>query len=302
MLRPSVPALLLLLAAGCVDVPFEESSREGPSPYGPTTHARSVIESDYRGHLFDMEKGMGVEADEEASRGRILTATVKRYEKEARVSLFRVVVGVPPNESTAGYVRRVIYPRVMIFNRDTGRHEAVSFEFNYVHDPDLSPLPNGVIHGDGKTMLIGRQAGQEWFLGRFSLEAGSLILLHVCPCCGVPIPERLFLLLTRPDVNPERMGRFKDAMVSDHIRQVEGYIPVRELPEEFWRFPHRHSCSAAGEKEFGEDASVPVRLEQVKSRELMAKLEPPAEAPPAEKAPEAPAEGGEGAGGEKAAS
>jgi hypothetical protein len=250
-----------------------------------------------------MEKGYGVEADDEATRGQILSAAVKRYEKQAKVSLWRVVVGVPPNEIVAGYVRRVIYPRVLLFNRDTGRHEAVSFEFNYVHGPDLYPLPNGVIHADGKTMLVGRRAGQEWFLGRFSLEAGALLLLHVCPCCGVSIPEETFLLLSRPDVNPENVGRFKDAMVSDHTRQTEGYGPVRGLPAEFWRFPHRHSCAAAGEKEFGENASVPVRLDQVKSRELIAKLDLPEEQPAAEKAPEggetpkeggeAPAEGGE---------
>ena len=275
--RSSILGAALLLAAGCVDVPYDEAGGGSGSPYGPTSQEKSVIESRYRSHLYETEKGFGVEADSEASRAQSLAAAVRRYEDQAKVTLWRVVVGLPPNETTAGYIRRVVFPRVVLYNRDTGRYESASFEFNYVHDAELSPLPKGVIQADGRTLLVGRKAGQEWFLGRYSLEAGALLVLHVCPCCGVSIPESVFLTLSRPDLRPEEMGKFKEAMVSEHVRQMEGYEDLRGLPEEFWRFPHRHSCAAAGEKEFGEEATVPVRLDQVKSRELLAKVTPPSE-------------------------
>jgi len=271
--RRSLPVLLLAFVLGCIEIPYGDENAFTHSPYGATSHKKSVIESKYRKHLYNMERGLTVEGHEEYARGYQLAVALKKYEKDARVSLYKVIVGVPPKEREVGYIERVIYPRVVLYNRDTGRYESVEYEFNYVRDLYLDPMPRGVILGNGRTILPGKTPDKDIVLGNFSLETGALILLHTCPCCGAPIPRNIFLGLTRVDIDPGNVHRFKTKMVESHSRLDSDYIPVKGLPKEFWAHPRGHTCYAAFEnaRDYGFEPQIPVRLKEVKSSELTGK-------------------------------
>ena len=269
--RIPVLALVLFLAAGCTDIPYGDDSAH--PPYEATSHKKQTIESRYRDHLFNRRDRGLVETHPEESRFQHLVKTLRDHEKEASVTLFKVIVGLPPQQKEVGYLERVIYPPVMLYNRDTGKFESTSFEFNYVRDLDLRPLPRGVILGSGRTLITGRTPNEDVLLGRFTLETGCLILLHVCPCCGTQVHKNIFFSITRPDIDPDRLGDFKPAMVREHNRLDGGYDSVSHLPKEFWQHPRGHKCYAAfeGAKDYGFETSIPVNLKQVTAAELTGK-------------------------------
>ncbi|MHC4778152.1 MAG: hypothetical protein ACYTFG_06190 [Planctomycetota bacterium] len=269
--RQPALVLLLVLAVGCAEYPYGDDSAH--PPYEPTSHKRGTIESSYRNHIFNRrEKGL-LETHPEHTRYQHLVRTLREHEKEASVSLYRVIVGVPPDQREVGYLEKVKYPPVMLFNRDTGQYEVTQFEFNYVRDQDLRPLPRGVILGSGRTLITGRTPNEDILLGRFTLETGALILLHVCPCCGTRVHKNIFFSITRPDIDPKRVGRFKTAMVNEHNRLNASYEPVEGLPAEFWQHPLGHKCFAAykNSKDYGFEPAIPVNLKPITSRELTGK-------------------------------
>jgi hypothetical protein len=268
--RRSLFVLLAAFACGCIEIPYGSDTALSEDRYGATSHKRWRIERKYRNHLYEMEKGMTVEGDEANPRYYQMAVALKRYEKDARVSLFKVVVGVPPQEREVGYIERVVYPRVILYNRDTGHYEKVEYEFNYVRDLFLNPMPRGVILGNGRTILPGKTPDKDVILGHFSLETGALILLHVCPVCGAPVPRKVFMDLTRVDIDAGNVHRFKTAMVREHAKLNSDYLPVQNLPEEFWAHPYGHKCYMAFKdaRDFGFEPMIPVRLKPVRSFEL----------------------------------
>ncbi|MHC4599983.1 MAG: hypothetical protein ACYS47_13355 [Planctomycetota bacterium] len=268
MVRRSAGLLLFLFAVGCADAPYSDDTAH--PPYMARSHRQGKIESRYRDHLFGLKERGLLESHPEYTRYQHLVQALNRHEKDASVRLYRVVVGVPPHHKEVGYLERVIYPPVMLFNRDTGQFEETGFEFNYVRDLDLRPLPRGVILGSGRTLITGRTPNEDVILGRFTLETATLILLHICPCCGTPVHKNIFFAITRPDIDPKRVGRFKTVMVHEHNRLDADYVPVQGLPKEFWQHPHGHKCYAAyaGVKDHGFDPMIPVALKPVSSDEL----------------------------------
>jgi hypothetical protein len=269
--------VILALVAGCTEPPYSDEGDYAHPPYGPTSHPRSRIESKYRSHLEKMEKGFWVEHDPEKTRVQQVATALRRYKSEAKLSLFRVIVGVPPDQREVGYLEREIYPPILLYNRDTGQYEATNFEFNTVRDLDLRPFPRGIILGNGRTVIAG--AHGDHVLGRFSLETGTLLLLHVCPCCGAPVPKKVFFSITRPDITPDRVREFKDFMVNEHTRINAHFAPVKGLPKEFWQHPFGHKCFAAfeGARDYGFDPNIPVTFRPVRSSELRKKTPKTAE-------------------------
>ncbi|GEM_PF-3175166 len=270
---------LALLAGGCAETPYGVETVQSGASYGPTSYEKSLIESRYRDHLYEMQKGMRVQGDPEGDRFEMLARTLEDYADDTEYALRAVIVGLPPNERKVGYIEQVVYPRVILYNRDSGKYEKTRFEFNYVKDLDLGPAPQGVVLGNGRTILAGREPGEDILLGRYALETAALILLHICPVCGAPVPENVFFSLTRPDIDPEGVRDFKTAMVKKHSRLNSDYLPVQGLPREFWKHPRGHTCFQAfkGAKDYGFEPMIPVRLPMVKSEELTAFKKKPGE-------------------------
>lgn len=263
-------AALAVFAAACAEVPYEDERIAPHPPYGATSYEAGIIESRYRSHLYEMPQGNRVVSDPEAGRYELLARTLEEYQDQAEYAMLKVIVGNPPHEKVVGYVEQVRYPQVAIFNRDSGKYEETAFEFNYVRDLHLGVKPRGVILGNGRTILVGKEVDQDVVLGRYSLEVGALLLLHVCPCCGAVVHDNVFLSITRPDIDPKDLGRFKDRMVDRHSRLTAEQIAVENLPEAFWRHPGGHRCATLFEDRdnYAFQAIVPTRLEKVRAAEF----------------------------------
>lgn len=261
-------ALALAIFIGCEDVPYEDRGVFDHPPYGSVSRRKEMIEDNYRKLLFEAEKGYQFEGDRESNRVESISSVLEKYKSQAKVTLTRVLVGISPNETLAGYVERQEFPSVKLYNRDSGKYESVDFVFSYVRDVDFSPLPKAVILADGQTLLVGPKPGQDYVIGRYPLEVAALLALHICPVCGAKVHPTVFWSAARVDIDPDRVSGFKDEMVFQHTRTNRNYRPLAGLPADFWRHPGGHTCAAAGEKEFGEATLFPVRFEKVRSSEL----------------------------------
>ncbi len=253
--------VLLLVLPGCSEpAPYVPGWVMERSEYGRQSSLDRAIESEYRDYLAEIRGKKGVEVDPEASRQDIIERIRKKYEDEAEKTLYSVIVGQPPRENKVGYLERVEYPQVMIYDRDMGVFDTVKLAVWYVYDLNLEE-PVGIVTESGLTIKFqSRTELDDSRLGHFTPPVGAVFILGVCPSTGVVLNPDWLDPQVRVDIDPANLTKVKEVSAREITRLHEYYRTVKDLDPSFYKSVQGFLVVDDGKYDFGTKDVIPIRL------------------------------------------
>lgn len=261
--------LLAALMAGCSEPnPYVPSWVMDHPEYGRHDVLDRSIESSYRDYVFELDGSSGVEGDPEASRAELIERIRRKYEHEALRTLYSVVVGQPPYENKVGYLEKVEYPRVLIYDRDMGVYDPLQLRVHYVYDLSLEE-PVGFVSDTGLTVRFRRKNEvDDSRLGKFTPGVGAVYVLGVCPSTGVVLSPDWIFPQIRTDIDPSNLNRIKEITARELTRLHRYYRTVHDLDPSFHKSVHGLIVMEEGKGDYGFRDIIPVRLVELESSDF----------------------------------
>jgi hypothetical protein len=264
-----IAALLALFFAGCEsNPPFVPEWVMDHPEYGRISPSDKYIESQYTEYINSRKGTTGVESDPIATRMELIERIRKKYKKDAIHTLYSVIVGQPPWENKVGYLEKIEYPTVMIYDRDMGVFDPIKLQIHYVFDLSLEE-PVGFVSNSGLTMRFRRPNEiDDSKLGHFTPGVGAIYILGVCPSTGVVLSPEWIHRQLRTDIDPGRLALLKP-ITSREITKLHRYVrTVKDLDESFHKSVHGFIVKDDGRGDFGYRNVIPVRLVELHAKDF----------------------------------
>ncbi len=289
-------AVLAALAGGCESPPpYVPAWVMERSEYGRPSALDRAIESEYLAYLEEIKGARGIESDPMATRQDLIERIRAKYEDEAEKSLYSIIVGLPPRENKVGYLEKVEYPQVMLYDRDMGVFDQVRIVMWYVYDLELEE-PAGIITESGLTVKFRTETElDDSRLGYFTPPVGAVFILGVCPSTGAVLRPEWLDPQVRVDIDTANLTKIKEVSAREITRLHEYYRTVKDLDPSFYKSVQGFLVVEDGKYDWGTRDVIPIRLVELREKDFHGKALDRAPIPggPGEEGPPAAKGGGE---------